>query len=109
LGGIGMTINFHDAQNKLTYTTRVADPSWIQLIKENVNFFGKQALDIGCGGGIYTKSLVQLKAEHVTALDFSEKMLKGARENCKDYTNITFCKLCLINKYFVDFHSRMLA
>ncbi|WP_088013255.1 class I SAM-dependent methyltransferase [Gottfriedia acidiceleris] len=87
-----MTINFHDAQNKKTYTTREADQSWIQLMRDNIDLFGKDVVDIGCGGGIYSKALTTLKVNHVTGVDFSEEMLKGAAENCKDYSNISFRK-----------------
>ncbi|PGS55375.1 class I SAM-dependent methyltransferase [Bacillus sp. AFS041924] len=87
-----MTINFHDSQNKMTYTTREADQSWIQLMEENVDLHGKNAVDIGCGGGIYSKALIKLSVNHVTAVDFSEEMLKGATENCKDFKNISFSK-----------------
>ncbi len=87
-----MAINFHDANNNKTYTTREADQSWIQLMRENIDLYGKDAVDIGCGGGIYSKALTKLKVNHVTAVDFSEEMLKGAAENCKDYSNISFIK-----------------
>ncbi|MEE6451162.1 class I SAM-dependent methyltransferase [Gottfriedia acidiceleris] len=87
-----MAINFHDAQNKKTYTTREADQSWIQLMRDTVDLFGKDVVDLGCGGGIYSKALSKLKVNHVTAVDFSEEMLKGTAENCKDYGNISFSK-----------------
>lgn len=87
-----MAINFHDAHNNKTYTTREADQSWIQLMRDNIDLFGKEAVDMGCGGGIYSKALSKLKVNHVTAVDFSEEMLKGAAENCKDYSNISFSK-----------------
>ncbi|PGL69630.1 class I SAM-dependent methyltransferase [Bacillus sp. AFS055030] len=87
-----MTINFHDAQNNMTYTTREADQSWIQLMRDTIDLVGKDVVDIGCGGGIYSKALTKLKVNHVTAVDFSEEMLKGAAKNCKDYSTISFHK-----------------
>lgn len=48
------------------------------------------ALDIGCGGGIYSKALSEMGAASVTGVDFSEEILKGARENCREYQNISF-------------------
>ncbi|MNM98020.1 putative methyltransferase YcgJ [compost metagenome] len=36
------------------------------------------------------KYLLLSGAKHVTAMDFSAEMLKGAKENCKDNKNITF-------------------
>ncbi|MBS4203645.1 class I SAM-dependent methyltransferase [Lederbergia citrea] len=86
-----MGINFHSEKNRITYTTRNADNSWIKAIKDLVpiesNF---KALDIGCGGGIYSKSLSDMGVASVTGVDFSEAILDGARENCKAYNNISF-------------------
>ncbi|MFB7138987.1 class I SAM-dependent methyltransferase [Gottfriedia sp. NPDC056225] len=87
-----MTIDFHDAQNKMTYTSREADPSWLELMKDNIDLNGKNVVDLGCGGGIYSIALAKLNVNQVTAVDFSEEMLKGAVENCKDYNNIMFSK-----------------
>ncbi|WP_019535385.1 class I SAM-dependent methyltransferase [Paenibacillus ginsengihumi] len=87
-----MPMNFHDKNNRMTYATRIADESWISLIKENIDISGKEAADIGCGGGIYTKALASLGASHVTGIDFSEEMLKGAAENCKALDNVSLLK-----------------
>jgi 2-polyprenyl-3-methyl-5-hydroxy-6-metoxy-1,4-benzoquinol methylase len=70
-----MPIDFHSAQNRYTYASREADPAWRQAISEIVAMEGKDALDIGCGGGIYTKALAQMGAAHVTGVDFSREML----------------------------------
>ncbi len=48
------------------------------------------ALDIGCGGGIYSKALADMGVQTVIGIDFSEPILEGAKENCKDYKNISF-------------------
>jgi ubiquinone/menaquinone biosynthesis C-methylase UbiE len=85
-----MPINFHDERNRMTYTTRTADESWLALINENTDVSGKEVVDIGCGGGIYTKALASLGASQVTGVDFSEEMLKGASKNCKNLSNVTF-------------------
>lgn len=73
-----MPMNFHDPSNRKSYTTRTADAAWLDLIADYVDLEGKQAIDIGCGGGIYTRALLALGAEHVTGVDFSAEMLKGA-------------------------------
>ena len=86
-----MGIDFHNEQNRNTYTTRNADNSWINAIKDLVpidNF--SKVLDIGCGGGIYCKALSDMGIKSVTGIDFSEAILEGARENCKEYQNISF-------------------
>lgn len=87
-----MPINFHDEQNRETYATRKADPSWTSAITEHVEVSHKRIADIGCGGGIYTKALIEMGAAHVTGVDFSEEMLKAAAHHCSHITNATFHK-----------------
>lgn len=84
-------MDFKDEKNRNTYTTRKADNSWMNAITDIVPFDNiSMALDIGCGGGIYSKALSDLGAISVTGVDFSEAILEGARENCKEYENIAF-------------------
>lgn len=85
-----MPINFHDEKNRCTCTTRQADPSWVAAMRDCVDVNNKQVLDIGCGGGIYCKALVEMGASHVTGIDFSEESLKGAQQNCSGYSSIDF-------------------
>jgi len=86
-----MGIDFHNEKNRKTYTTRKANETWINAMKDLVQFDQiSKALDIGCGGGIYSQALADLGVDSVIGIDFSEEMLKGAKENCKDYPNITF-------------------
>lgn len=89
--GILVGIDFHNEKNRNTYSTRKVDNSWVNAIKGLVQFNNiSKALDIGCGGGIYSKALSDMGAISVTGVDFSEEILKGARENCKEYQNIVF-------------------
>jgi ubiquinone/menaquinone biosynthesis C-methylase UbiE len=85
-----MPIDFHSEKNRLSYTTRTADASWMGTMQSLLDVTGKRAADIGCGGGIYSKALVDMGAVRVTGVDFSEEMVKGASENCKDYSQINF-------------------
>ena len=86
-----MGIDFHNNTNRYSYTTRDADNSWRHTISDLVQFDKNlKALDIGCGGGIYSKALSDMGVASVTGVDFSEVILEGARENCKEYENITF-------------------
>ncbi|AZN40972.1 class I SAM-dependent methyltransferase [Paenibacillus albus] len=85
-----MPINFHDERNRTTYTTRIADESWVNCMEEHVVISNKHIADIGCGGGIYSKALADMGAASVTGVDFSEEMLKGAIENCKDINHVSF-------------------
>src|SRR5215469_3878485 len=89
-GAVRMPIDFHTQENPYTYATRQADSSWRVLINSIVAVNGKRALEIGCGGGIYTKALADMGAASVTGLDSSREMLRAARENCREYANIDF-------------------
>ncbi|MGE7674174.1 class I SAM-dependent methyltransferase [Lysinibacillus sp. NPDC094403] len=86
-----MGIDFHKKDNQTTYTTRQADHTWMEAMKELVPSMNtSKATDIGCGGGIYAKALADMGVPSVIGVDFSQAMLVGAKENCKEYHNITF-------------------
>ncbi|MFJ7661073.1 class I SAM-dependent methyltransferase [Lysinibacillus sp. NPDC097162] len=86
-----MGIDFHNEKNRNTYSTRKADDSWVKVIKDLVQFDNiSKALDIGCGGGIYSKAISEMGVASVTGVDFSEEILKGARDNCREFQNISF-------------------
>ncbi len=85
-----MPINFHDANNKYTYAQRNAHISWREMIKNITDIQNKRIIDIGCGGGIYTKELALMGAKSVVGLDFSKEILQAAKENCSGFSNISF-------------------
>ncbi len=74
-----MPINFHDANNKYTYAQRNAHISWREMIKNITDIQNKRIIDIGCGGGIYTKELALMGAKSVVGLDFSKEILQAAK------------------------------
>ncbi|WP_078427652.1 class I SAM-dependent methyltransferase [Alkalihalobacterium alkalinitrilicum] len=86
-----MGIDFHSNKNRGSYTSRKADKLWGDAITHLVPIEDiSVALEVGCGGGIYCKALSEMGVNFVTGVDFSDAMLEGARENCKDYPNISF-------------------
>lgn len=87
-----MPIDFHDEKNRFTYASREADESWVNFIESIVDVKGKEVLDIGCGGGIYSKQFAMMGAKHVTGIDFSLESLRGAKVNCADLHNVSFQK-----------------
>jgi ubiquinone/menaquinone biosynthesis C-methylase UbiE len=89
-GGFVMSINFHNEKNRTSYAKREVDETWLTKVRELVNIKNKKVIDVGCGGGIYTKALVDLGASEATAVDFSQQMLSAAKENCREYRNISF-------------------
>lgn len=87
-----MTIDFHAEKNQLSYTGRTADDSWSQTILSFIDPVGKNVVDIGCGGGIYSKAWSALGAASVTGIDFSQVMVEAAREQCADDPKISFAQ-----------------
>jgi ubiquinone/menaquinone biosynthesis C-methylase UbiE len=85
-----MPIDFHDPRNAHTYDTRAADPTWVAAITAIVSPAGKRVLDIGCGGGVYSRAFAELGAASVTGVDFSATMLESARALCADLPQVTF-------------------
>ena len=85
-----MPIDFHAEENRYTYATRQVDQSWRRLIISLVDPSGKVVLDIGCGGGIYSRAWSELGASAVIGVDFSEQMVKTAAERSVGFTGLSF-------------------
>lgn len=73
-----MTIDFHAAANRNTYAGREAQPDWQAAMRAILDPAGRQVVDIGCGGGIYTAAWAGLGAAGVTGIDFSAQMVADA-------------------------------
>jgi len=54
------------------------NPLRLSYINERAPLAGKKVLDVGCGGGILTESMVKLGAD-VTGIDMGEKALNVAK------------------------------
>jgi ubiquinone/menaquinone biosynthesis C-methylase UbiE len=85
-----VSIDFHAAKNRHAYAGRRADESWSKAISGWLDPAGKRVVDVGCGGGIYTRAWADLGASAVVGVDFSEVMLEAAKESCRDRQNVTF-------------------
>ncbi|WP_233254215.1 class I SAM-dependent methyltransferase [Salipaludibacillus keqinensis] len=84
-------IDFHDPNNRKSYTNREVDGRWLDTLQRLVgNKFVNDAVDIGCGGGIYTKALKKIGIGHVTGIDNSVSMLSEAKEFCKEEESVNF-------------------
>jgi ubiquinone/menaquinone biosynthesis C-methylase UbiE len=84
-----LPIDFHDPKNRLSYASREADRGWHEAMTNLLDWEGKRVADIGCGGGIYVRALLELGAGHVTGVDISNEMLAAAR-SCFSGDNVTF-------------------
>ncbi|GGP06844.1 class I SAM-dependent methyltransferase [Oceanobacillus neutriphilus] len=84
-------MDFHSKDNMYSYTNREADAAWKEKINELVDIHSiHRTVDIGCGGGIYSKALADIGIPSVLGIDYSKSILDGARENCSNYSNISF-------------------
>jgi SAM-dependent methyltransferase len=83
-------IDFQDVRNRATYSGRAADESWRSAVAGLVRAPGADIVDIGCGGGTYTRAWHDLGARTVTGVDFSEPILDSARQDHGDLPGVTF-------------------
>jgi SAM-dependent methyltransferase len=74
-------IDFADPANRRTYSGREADATWSELIRSLVDPRGAVVVDIGCGGGTYTRAWSELGARRVVGVDSSAPVLDSARED----------------------------
>ncbi|GED24084.1 methyltransferase [Brevibacillus agri] len=85
-----MKMDFHAKENEDSYTGRAADATWASTMLSVVDPRDKRVVDIGCGGGIYSKAWAKLGAASVTGVDFSSVMLAAAQKQCADEPRISF-------------------
>ncbi|MGY2076036.1 class I SAM-dependent methyltransferase [Blastococcus sp. SYSU DS0828] len=74
-----MPIDFHDARNRRTYSGREVDASWRDTVGRLVEPTGAVVVDVGCGGGPYTRAWHELGAVRVIGVDSSRPILVSAR------------------------------
>ena len=85
-----MPIDFRDPANRHVYSGRDASKEWRSCIASICDPAGLRAVEIGCGGGIYTRALSEMGATSVNGIDNSEPMLATAREANRDLVGVTF-------------------
>ncbi len=84
-----MPMDFHDAANRSSYSGRAADDSWRQAVVQLADPAGAAVVDVGCGGGVYSRAWHELGAAAVTGVDFSEPILGQARAEHGDLPGVT--------------------
>ncbi|MDZ5076799.1 class I SAM-dependent methyltransferase [Nesterenkonia sp. HG001] len=83
-------IDFTAEQNARTYSGRRAHPSWAEHVRALVDPRGADVVDIGCGGGIYSRAWRDLGADSVIGVDASAPILTSAGEDHRDDPRISF-------------------
>ena len=74
-----------------TYSDREVDSSWRDWAVENLMPAGKDVIDIGCGGGIYSFAFAALGARSVIGIDQSRQYIDEAKQRVSPSDAITFC------------------
>ena len=83
-------IDFSDPANRRSYSGRDADPTWAELVRTLVDPGGAVVVDVGCGGGTYTRAWSQLGAERVVGVDSSVPLLDSARADHGSLPGVEF-------------------
>jgi ubiquinone/menaquinone biosynthesis C-methylase UbiE len=83
-------VDFNDEANSLMYASREASLGWRILLTNIRDPTGLRTIDLGCGGGIYTRALREMGAGSVTGVDVSVAMLSRARETCAQLDHVEF-------------------
>lgn len=76
-----MGIDFFDPANQGTYADRMASRDWRESMTRLVAPAGKEIVDVGCGGGIYTRAWLDLGARRIIGIDQSAVMLEEAERS----------------------------
>jgi ubiquinone/menaquinone biosynthesis C-methylase UbiE len=85
-----VAIDFRDPANRRTYSDREADVSWREAVGELVDPVAADVVDVGCGGGTYTRAWHELGAASVTGVDSSAPILDAARESHGTLPGVSF-------------------
>jgi SAM-dependent methyltransferase len=83
-------IDFSDPANRRTYSGREADATWTEPVRGLVDPDGAVVVDIGCGGGTYTRAWSELGAARVVGIDSSAPQLDSARADHGSLSGIEF-------------------
>lgn len=83
-------MDFTAAKNAASYSSRSADSSWADQITGTLDPRGLDVVDIGCGGGIYSRAWRELGAASVTGVDSSRPILAQAAADHEKDSQLTF-------------------
>lgn len=86
-----MSINFHQEENKTSYLNREAHITWKQELTPSLTAYKpSHVVDLGCGGGIYTRALATMGVPSVTGVDFSKVMIEAAQRHSASYPTVGY-------------------
>ncbi len=85
-----MSVDFHSPDLQRTYSDRIVSEDWRIWCQEHLSPNGKDVVDIGCGGGIYSRGFAALGAKSVTGVDLSKQYVNEAEEASRSLPNVRF-------------------
>jgi ubiquinone/menaquinone biosynthesis C-methylase UbiE len=71
-------MHFASPETARTYADRSVDRSWMDWVERTLSPAGKDVVDIGCGGGIYSFGFAAAGATTVTGIDQSPQYISEA-------------------------------
>ena len=83
-------MRFSSPETGRTYSDRMVDRSWNEWARLNLDPMGKDVVDIGCGGGIYSLGFAAIGARSVIGIDLSAQYLEEARASSPEGGALTF-------------------
>ena len=85
-------MKFNSASASSIYSGRSADSESSAWLRHHVNPEGKTVLDIGCGGGIYTRAFHELGASRVIGIDGSKQYVDEALVSMLGIGTVSFMR-----------------
>jgi ubiquinone/menaquinone biosynthesis C-methylase UbiE len=83
-------VQFSSSAAARTYNDRAVDASWNEWICRVVSPQGKDVVDVGCGGGIYSKGFAGAGARSVIGVDKSRQYIEEAIAESRALNSIEF-------------------
>lgn len=83
-------MDFDAAQAARVYSDRSVDPAWSAWCGELLSPAGRDVVDIGCGGGIYSRGFASLGARSVVGVDRSAQYVAEAMQASTGVAQLRF-------------------
>lgn len=83
-------MEFASRRTARTYSDRTADASWLEWARRTLAPSGKDVVDIGCGGGIYTHAFAACGARSVIGIDRSAQYIDEAVASLPNSDTVMF-------------------
>ena len=83
-------MKFNSPESRRTYSDRHVNSSWLDWCCDTLSPENRDVVDLGCGGGIYSRGFISLGARTVTGIDSSLQYLEEAQLASPAEANLSF-------------------